>query len=360
MSSLQEAAGNEETDEWVEALRGYQIALTVCPDKREAVEGLRRTEEKLRGLAEEQYTMGRSFEKEGEFSTARRHFLKALRLWPDHKGALERLTSRKRQPVQEAYLIHKIQPGESLSKLAMIYYGDPAKFPVIAGYNQIQDADFVRIGQEVKVPSPGGRITERPAQKKVEVEEEEKDIPVGYRDWALTDREHEERHVLTKMDKAEEAYQIAGYRELGAELLREGRYQEALFEFNKVLSVYPDDQPALDYACTAFFELGLSSFQKQDYQAAREYFTASLRHRSDCRQSRAFLEETEELCKEMYYKKGIEHYGKEQLSEAIKAWETVRSLDPHYKRVEYYIGKAKEIQEKLEELKQETRQGLSE
>jgi tetratricopeptide (TPR) repeat protein len=162
-----------------------------------------------------------------------------------------------------------------------------------------------------------------------------------------------------EMAKAEEGYQIAGYRELGAELLREGRRQEALFELIKVLSVYPDDEEAANHACDASFELGMLKFQAKDYLAAREYFAASLRYRKDCRQSHALLKESEELFKELHYKKGIEHYGKEQLGEAIKSWERVQSLDPKYKRVDTYIEKAKEIQEKLEALRLETQQSLS-
>jgi tetratricopeptide (TPR) repeat protein len=358
MRSLQEAAGYESRGEWVEALKEYKIALTLSPENREALEGRRRAEDRLRTLAGEQYILGRDLQKEGRFSEARRRFLTALRLQPDHAGALETLTSRKRLPAQE-YVVHKLQPGESLSGLAMMYYGDPAKFPVIAGFNQIQDSRLVKVGQEIKVPVLGARVPESADEKRPEVKEEEREIPIGYWDWSSIDSEQAERSMPAETAKAEEVDQIVSYRELGAELFKEGRYEEAVFEFKKVLSVYPDDQLAADYAYTASFELGLSMFQIKDYLAARDYFASALAYRSDCRQSRAFLKESEELYKETHYKRGIEHYGKEQLGEAIKAWEMVQRLDPHYKRVDYYIGKAKEIQEKLEELKQETQQGLS-
>jgi tetratricopeptide (TPR) repeat protein len=357
-SSLQKAEKHESRDEWVEAYREYRIALTLSPESRKALEGRRRSKERLKTLADEQYELGRQLQKEGRFSEARRHFLAALRLYPDHGRALETLTSKKRLPIQEEYLVHRLQPGESLSKLAMMYYGDPSKFTVIAKFNQIQDAHLVRMGREIKVPSLAVRMTETPEHKDLEVNE--KDSPPDYWDSLSMGAEQAERSVPSEMAKAEEAYQIAGYRELGAELLREGRYHEALFELNKVLSVYPDDEPASEYACSASFELGMLMFQKKDYLGAMDYFAASLRYRNDCRQSHAFLNESEELFKEMYYKKGIEHYGREQLGEAIKAWEMVQRLDPKYKRVDYYIEKAKEIQAKLDELRQETQQSLSE
>ena len=358
-NSLQKAAFHESKGEWVEALREYKIAFTLSPTNRKALEGRRRAEARLRLLAEEQYIMGLDLQKAGKFPEARRRFLTALRLRPDHAGALETLTSKKRLPVQEGYVVHKIQPGESLSKLAMMYYGDPAKFRLIARFNQIPDAHRVRVGQEIKVPTLAGRVTEIQGEKRPEVEEE-KDIPIGYWDWSTIEAEQAERTMPAETAKAEEVDQIASYRELGAELFKEGRHQEALFEFKKVLSVYPDDQAASEYAYTASVELGLLMLQEKNYLAAREYFDLCLTYRADCPQCNAFLKESEELYKEMNYKLGIEHYGREQLAEAIKAWEMVEGLDRDYKRVGYYIRKAKEIQGKLEELKQETQQRLSE
>ena len=356
-STLQKAVEYESRGEWVEALRAYKIALTVSPANQQARDGRAQMEERLKTLAKEQYGAGQHLQKEGKFAEARRHFLASLRLWPDNADALRTLTSRQRLPVEE-YVVHVLQPGESLSKLAMVYYGDREKFTVIARYNQITDADLVRVGQEIKVPLLADMRAEPAAEKRPEAEDEELEIPQGYWDWSSIDSELAERQMPSETAKTEEADQIASYRELGIELFKEGRYQEALFEFNKVLCVYSDDQVALDYAYRACFELGLVLFQMKDYLGAREQFLASLKYKSDCQQCHAYVKESENLYKEMQYKRGIEFYGKEQLSEAIKAWETVQKLDPDYKRVDYYIRKAREIQIKLEELKQETQSGL--
>ena len=356
-NTLQKAAEHESRGDWVEALEAYKIALTLSPTNPKALDGRAQMEERLKSLAEEQYRSGRLLQKEGKFAEARRHFLTALRLWPDDANALRTLTSRQRLPVEE-YVVHILQPGESLSKLAMVYYGDPEKFTVIARYNQITDAHLVRVGQAIKVPLLADLTPEPKGEKTPEVvEEEEGRIPQGYWDWSSIDSEMAERQRPSEASK--EADQIASYRELGIELFREGRFQEALFEFNKVLCVYPHDQVTTDYSYRACFELGLVLFQMKDYLAAREQFLQSLQYKSDCQQCHAYVKESEELYKEMHYKRGIEFYGREQLSEAIKSWEMVQQLDPNYKRVDYYIRKAKEIQKKLEELKEETQSGLA-
>jgi tetratricopeptide (TPR) repeat protein len=356
--SLQKAAKHEGNGEWVEALKDYKIALTVDPENVQVRDGQKQMEERLKKLAEERYRAGQRHLKEGKFAEARRELLSALWLRPDYPDALRTLTSRRRLSAAD-YVVHTLRPGDSLSKLAMVYYGDPAKFTVIARYNQITDADLVRVGQVIKIPLPAGQGEETGSGGKMpELEERDNETPQVYWDWSSVDSEMAERKMPLEAVRVQEADQINGYRELGIELFNQGRYQEALFEFDKVLCVHPDDKAAGEYSCKAHFELGLVLFQMKDYLAAREHFLVSLRYDNDCRQCHAYAKESEELYKEMQYKRGIEFYGKEQLSEAIKAWEMVQNLDPDYKRVDYYIRKAREIQKKLEELKEETQHSL--
>jgi tetratricopeptide (TPR) repeat protein len=354
--SLREAVEHETREEWVEALTRYRIALTLSPGNSQAIDGRRQMEERVKSLAEERYKVGQRYRKEGKLEEARQHFLATLRLWPDHQHALRTLTSRKRLDA-EGYIVHTIQPGESLSGLASAYYGDPARFTVIAQYNRITDADLVRVGHKIKIPLLADPAAEPSDEKMPEAEEKGKgkESPQGYWDWSSLDSELAERK---RPSEKPETDQLASYRELGMEFFREGRYQEALFEFNKVLTAYPDDEVAIDYSYRASLELALDLFRVKDYLAAREHFLASLRYNGDSQQCRAYVKESEELYKEMHYKKGIEFYGKEQLTEAIKEWETVQMLDPDYKRVGYYVRKTREIQKKLEELKQQTQQGL--
>jgi tetratricopeptide (TPR) repeat protein len=150
--------------------------------------------------------------------------------------------------------------------------------------------------------------------------------------------------------------QVTVYREYGMELYMEGRYQEALSEFSKVLGVKPDDPVAKEYSYKSSFELALEFFQKKEYLAAKEQFLVSLKHNSNCQQCHVYIRRSEELFKEMHYKQGIEYYGKEQLADAIMEWELVRGLDPNYKRVDYYIKKAKDLQRKIDELKRESKE----
>jgi tetratricopeptide (TPR) repeat protein len=50
------------------------------------------------------------------------------------------------------YILHTLQPDESISTLAQRYYGDYRKFHLISQYNELEDATRVTVGQEIKIP----------------------------------------------------------------------------------------------------------------------------------------------------------------------------------------------------------------
>lgn len=49
---------------------------------------------------------------------------------------------------------HVVVKGESLSKIAKHYYGDPNKWPIIfeANRDKIKDPDLIHPGQELRIP----------------------------------------------------------------------------------------------------------------------------------------------------------------------------------------------------------------
>ena len=292
--SIAKAKELEAAGQLPEGLRQYKIALTVRPNDRPAKEGRERVQKALRKGAEEHYRAGLRMQKEGKEAQALQQFLTALRFRPDYPEALEMASARRPVPA-EKQVVQKVQP-------------EP----------------------EVKEPPQELSVEEEalPSSEEAPVQEEQK----------------------------EDVEQIAAYREYGMELYREGKYQEALSEFGKVLTARPDDAVAKDYSYRSSFELAVEFFQQREYLAAREQFLVSLKHNKNCQHCHFYIRRSEELFKEMHYKQGIEFYGKEELAEAIMEWEMVRGLDPNYKRVDYYIKKAKDIQRKLDELKKESKE----
>jgi tetratricopeptide (TPR) repeat protein len=342
----------EKQGELVAALEHYKIAEAVNPTNQEILDGRSRVERAIHRKARTHYLAGLRLRKEGKYGEARQQFLTALRLRPEYPEVIKILTTRKRMSTKK-YVVHRIKSGESLSELAMLYYGDYRKFSIIAAYNNLTDATRVRVGQEIRIPEIEGRVfPEETPQARIE---EEQLGSQEFWDWVgLVDQDLDFTTGEEEKQREEESDQVAFYLEHGLELFNQRRYQEAILEFNKVLGVYPNETIALEYSYKACYRIGMALFEKQDYLGAREQFNASLRYKRNCHLCRAYIKKSEDLYKEHHYKKGIQYYGQEQLVEAITEWELVKRLDPDYKRVDYYIHKAKTILNKLEELKEES------
>ena len=142
----------EAKGELVEALGQYKLWLTIDPENKLAQEKSTQIGKKLKKLAESRYQAGLAYYQKGQYTQARQEFLTALRYDPDHQGAKEMLTANRELEQVDRYVLHTIQPDETLATLAKQYYGDYKKFHLIAQYNQIEDAAKVKVGQQIKIP----------------------------------------------------------------------------------------------------------------------------------------------------------------------------------------------------------------
>jgi nucleoid-associated protein YgaU len=50
---------------------------------------------------------------------------------------------------------YTVKPGDSLSKVSKLFYGDPNKYNAIAKANGIANPDLIRAGQQINVPPLG-------------------------------------------------------------------------------------------------------------------------------------------------------------------------------------------------------------
>lgn len=411
----------------VDALEQYKVALTVDPQNQLAKEKASQLESTLGELAEKHYQNGLAFHRKGEYNRARQEFLTTLRYNPDHPEAEKMLQEHVLQEQQvKGYVLHTIQPDESISMLAKKYYGDFKKFQIIAEYNQLEDATKVRGGQEIKVPVvegipffakpediitvfgeiPKSSLTEVVLVKKfithtVEPGEslsklalryygdykkfpiiaqynqldENASVRVGQKiripevegvPFAAKPTEEDERQAEMPVTSAaiEEPQtgekeerelaavdQSANYRELGIEFFNEKDYPTAISEFKKVLNVNPADNTALKYISASHFQQGLIVFAKEDYLTARDEFKASQQYNADCEKCEEYIKKSEETYLKIHYNKGVSYFGDEKLAEAVQEWELVSEIDPEYKDVNSNLNKAKKLLERLESIK---------
>lgn len=422
----------------VEALEQYKLALTVDPQNQLARDKSSKIEPKLRQLAENHYQTGLTYHKKGQYVQANKEFLTALRYYPEHPEAKKLLAARRELEQVNRYILHTLQPDESISTLAERYYGDYKKFHLIAKYNELEDATKVRVGQEIKIPVIEGMpIVANPAEIRTDSGKAPQAMPgeiitvkdfithtvqpgeslsklaqVYYGDYKkfdliakfnnitdiagvrvgqeikipevegvpfLVEKEEKEKieaaipkdlSVTKKIPEKEKAAapkievqtvtvddQAANYRELGIELFNNKNYEDAIIEFQKVLNVEPDDKVAINYLSLAYFEQGVRSFKKEDYPQAIKQFESSQQYNKKCEKCEEYIKKSEATFKDVHYRKGIAYFRDEKLAEAIQEWERVYNMDPEYKDVDNNLRKTRKLLERLEAIKRSKEKG---
>ncbi|MEJ2219687.1 MAG: tetratricopeptide repeat protein [Desulfobacterales bacterium] len=233
------------------------------------------------------------------------------------------------------FIIHTVQPEESLSKLAKMYYGDLTKFDVIAKFNDILDGTSVRVGQKLKIPEVEGL----PFLVEGEMEETKtvslpKDRPVSE-----TEAEKPQEPKIVKKPITVES-QTANYRELGIEFYKNKEYSDAIIELNKVINVTPDDQTARNYLALAYFEKGRRSFDNKAYSQAETEFEASLKYDKNCPDCRKYMDKIEKKRRESLRDEAISLYNEKKFKEAIAKFEGVVKNNPKDSGAVEYLGKS--------------------
>jgi tetratricopeptide (TPR) repeat protein len=232
------------------------------------------------------------------------------------------------------FIIHTVQAEETLSKLAKMYYGDLSKFDVIAKFNDILVGTNVRVGQELKIPEVEG------LPFLVEGKVEETKTVALPKDQPLTEAgaEKPEAEISEKPIAIED--QTGNYRELGIELYKNQEYSDAIIELNKVLSVNPADQTALNYMALAYFEKGRRSFDNKAYSQAEKEFEASLKYNENCPDCRDYINKIEKKTRANLRDEAIALYNQKKFKEAIVKFEAVVKNDPKDSGALAYLEKS--------------------
>ena len=262
--------------------------------------------------------------------------------------------------VIKRYVLHVVKPGESLSKIAGIYYGDFKKYDLIAEFNGLASPTAISVGQELKVPeTPDAPLI---AGKPIEVS-----LPQGV--------------------AAEDANgdMIANYRNLGKELYANKDYDGAITEFSKVLNTAPEDAEAKAYMAKAYYDKGALAYRKGDFSQAAKAYENVLKYDKQCRDCRQMIEESrkkstkadkrgsalalyrtqkyaqaivklEELAKanpkdseirsylaKSHYQHGLELYGQQKYMRARDAFKATLKYDPECEKCEQNIAKSESM-----------------
>lgn len=390
---LAEGAALEQKGNLTDALDKYRLALTVDKTCKAALEKKSLLESALKKKADAYYAAGLDYEKTGRESDARKAFLSALQNWPDHSDARRKLTPGLVMDTGN-FVIHTIASGESISKLAKLYYGNYKKYPVISLFNHMKDPTRIVIGQKVSIPEIDGtplsslqeiqaaylaRVpgsvkesaeSDATAQEFFQYEQEMSDVAdhAGTRFDTAVEKQKLPEPGKTPAEKtlpaassspAVKTASVAPAREEQPDYLSQGKeyfdqkqYKDAIYELRKAADASPDDKTVSDYLFRAHFQYGLALFNMQDFLSARDNFEAAYQVNQGCKNCPEYVQKCLDTYNDHHYTRGIVFFGKEQLKEAIKEWEKVEAIDPGYKNLSSNLKKARLLNDRLETIKQ--------
>jgi tetratricopeptide (TPR) repeat protein len=261
---------------------------------------------------------------------------------------------------------HTIQPGETLSILSKRYYGDINHYDLIARFNGLEDPTNIQLGQQIKIPQveglpfmeeeaqPQGAPVQTPAAMKSALPETPAAVkgPVPQTPAPTVGTPSEKvEPAVAKENRPSLDEEVAGYREQGIEFYNDKNYADAINEFEKVLSARPADQAAGKYMALSYYELGTQSYQKQDYAQAIQKSKKALEYDPGCANCQALVKKSEESFKDIHYRKGLDYFTNEKLADAIREWQLVYDMDPHYEDVDRNLQKARLLQERLDAIR---------
>jgi tetratricopeptide (TPR) repeat protein len=233
------------------------------------------------------------------------------------------------------YIIHTVEPEESLSKLALMYYGDYSKYGLIAKFNSIEDGTSLRVGQELKIPEVEG------LPFLIEGEMEETKTAVIPKEKPAIEEVPEKKEAVEVIEEKEVIEdQTINYRELGIELYNKKEYADAIVEFNKVLNVNPGDKATIDYLALAYYKKGQRSFEKKAYPQAQREFEASLNYNENCSDCQEYIRKIQDRNRINLRQDAIALYNQKKYKEAITKFEAVAQKNPKDTQVNDYLAKS--------------------
>lgn len=207
--------------------------------------------------------------------------------------------------------IHTVAAGETLSEIAMAYYGTYKTFGTLEALkaaNGIENAQEIRVGQRLRIPpvKVDGRWMPQGAGPK----------PMSAR------RKATPRQVSPETGPDPESAHAEG-----TAALAQSRYDEAVSRLQQAYRESPGDREVQRDLATALYQQAVGDYEAGELVAARDGFQRVLQFRPDCQECRAYLGEIDDRAAALLAE-GRDRYAAGRYAEAAPLLEQALQLDP--------------------------------
>ncbi len=143
--------------------------------------------------------------------------------------------------------------------------------------------------------------------------------------------------------------QERSYLELGASMLREGDYADAVREIQKYLNSYPGDLQAKKLISDAYGKLAGQQRQQGMLQNALANIEQAKRFNADTGTNRKAEQELRNALADEYYEKGLRAL-RNDLKLAVESFEKALEYNPQHSKARTKLSDAQRMQKKLDEI----------
>lgn len=313
----------EEQERFSQALEQYEKALSLEPDNKFAIQLKEQILFLLETRAFKNFDKGISPDEQRKNQSAKNEYLSALKDPPDHKKAKQKTDFKGQNVETRDYIFHTLKPGENISKLGLIYYGDLKAYPVIGEFNRLNDVTRVRTGQKLKIPVIEGipLSSLQQAQEKyiksradkIRVESPQKEVKnkikseklqkVPKQDHAEPDKgdfpskKKGEENRVKKMQPSVSGQaslfpseKLFALYDKGVKFFNNKQYEQAIPMFKEAEKGHPHNEFLRNYLFESYFQLGLIQFNLAQYPLAKKHFEFAFSYNVFCEKCADYIE----------------------------------------------------------------------
>jgi tetratricopeptide (TPR) repeat protein len=287
---------------------------------------------------------------DGDEDTARPLLQQALVLEPGHKNAAILLSQMGVDPIAvlgKENFSYKVQPGDTLSRIARRFLGEPLKFYVLARYNGIRSSDRLEAGQVINIPGkkpPAGKpppavAAEQPAAPDIsQLKLAEARKLYGEERFAeavnLLERAHPEGAANAEFND----FLLTAYLAYARKLSDAGQFGEAGKILSKASAAYPGNERlrkqsehmnAAHHAEQAYRE-GNQLLSDGHLPQAYASFTRTLKLAPEHAGAKAAIARIRPQLVETYYADSVRARRRQHFSEALQSLDKLLEIDPDH------------------------------
>ncbi|MBP1715232.1 MAG: peptidoglycan-binding lysin domain protein [Deltaproteobacteria bacterium] len=303
------ARRDEKNGDLPRALKSWKIVESFLPDDNEARGKIAQMKKQILEGADQHFQKGRAFFYRHSYLLARKEFLSVLYLRPDHEGALQYL---KEKMAGEDFFLYEVKKGDTLKDLAAKFYEDPQKAFVVARLNDLKVDSLIEPNRVLRFPILGSARSQNASPSLQATPHLSPQAEVGFQEYA---------------GKAKEAYQ-------------RGDYRESASLAEKSLSSDPENREFRELINASYYEMGSQLGREKKYDEALKAFQ---RVDPGYRDRDIQLIHNRKQLAEVHYLQGVKFFIEEEIERAIQEWETTLKLEPGHPKAITDIEKGRNL-----------------